>query len=183
MRILGFSKKWDKLRQPDFTTFRFPRRDKDWEVGEQVRVVYKPRTKEREVLGIAKIIGKERCWVGWATTLIHWIHSQKDILPGRGGWGTVSHKEAVEDGFSGVLEMIQWMSKTHKDRNNQEIMNKLTLQWVEEIVRAADKAGIPVFLKNNLMPLILQHAKDKNAKWADRILDSGGRLRQGMPNP
>lgn len=27
------------------------------------------------------------------------------------------------------------------------------IEWVEEIVRAADKAGIPVFLKENLMPL------------------------------
>ncbi len=27
------------------------------------------------------------------------------------------------------------------------------LEWVSEIVEAADKAGIPVFLKNNLMPL------------------------------
>jgi len=30
MRILGFSKKWDKLKDPEFTTFRFERKDKDW---------------------------------------------------------------------------------------------------------------------------------------------------------
>jgi len=28
------------------------------------------------------------------------------------------------------------------------------LEWVEEIVKAADKAGIPVFLKNNLVPVL-----------------------------
>lgn len=28
------------------------------------------------------------------------------------------------------------------------------LEWVEEIVNAADKAGIPVFLKNNLIPIL-----------------------------
>jgi hypothetical protein len=27
------------------------------------------------------------------------------------------------------------------------------IEWVEEIIRAADKAGIPVFLKDNLLPL------------------------------
>jgi len=131
MRILGFSKKWDKLKQEGFTTFRFQRRDRDWRVGEVVQVVYKPRSRAREVLGVAKIVGKEPRWVGWATALIHWIHSQNDILPGCGGWGTVSHREAVEDGFDGVLSMIKWMAKTHKDRNNREMMNKLTLRWVE----------------------------------------------------
>lgn len=30
------------------------------------------------------------------------------------------------------------------------------IEWVQEIVQAADKAGIPVFLKNNLMPLVGQ---------------------------
>ena len=131
MRILGFSEKWDKLKQNTFTTFRFNRRDVDWQLGEAVQVVYKPRSKERKILGIAKITSKERRWVGWATTLVNWINSQRDILPGRGGWGTVSHKEAVEDGFEGVLDMINWMTKAHKDRNNQELMNKLTLRWVK----------------------------------------------------
>ena len=57
------------------------------------------------------------------------------------------------------------------------------IEWVEEIVKAADKAGVKVFLKENLKLLILQHAEDKNSQWADRILDSGGRLRQEVPNP
>ena len=63
MRILGFSKKYGKLSKPwyardihTFTTFRYPRRDRDWEVEEIVQVVYKPRSKEREPLGIARII-------------------------------------------------------------------------------------------------------------------------------
>jgi len=57
MRILGFSKKWAKLNNKLlFTTFRFPRKDKDWEIEEVVQIVYKPRSKEREPLGIARII-------------------------------------------------------------------------------------------------------------------------------
>ena len=31
MRIISFSVMWPKLQQPRFTTFRFPRKDKDWE--------------------------------------------------------------------------------------------------------------------------------------------------------
>lgn len=60
MRILGFSQKWHKLNNGIlFTTFRFPRKDKDWEIEEVVQIVYKPRSKQREPLGIARIIRKE----------------------------------------------------------------------------------------------------------------------------
>ncbi len=37
MRIISFSKRWDKLQQPEFTTFRFPRKDRDWEEGEVIK--------------------------------------------------------------------------------------------------------------------------------------------------
>ncbi|MDD5338455.1 MAG: DUF5131 family protein [Dehalococcoidales bacterium] len=35
------------------------------------------------------------------------------------------------------------------------------IEWVKEIVDAADKTNIPVFLKNNLQPLIDEHFPDK----------------------
>ena len=61
MRIMGFQKQWvnqltgkPKLSEEEFTTFRWPRRDRDWEVGETVRVVMNPRTKERIPLGEAE---------------------------------------------------------------------------------------------------------------------------------
>lgn len=71
MRILGFSRKdwinylngnW-KREEEIFTTFRFTRRDRDWEVGELVQIVIKPRTKGREPLGIAKIVSKKVRWL------------------------------------------------------------------------------------------------------------------------
>ena len=40
------------------------------------------------------------------------------------------------------------------------------IEWVEEIVRACDKAGVPVFIKNNLKPVM------RNSAW---------RIRQEMP--
>lgn len=43
------------------------------------------------------------------------------------------------------------------------------IEWVEEIVRAADKAGVPVFLKDNLIPLLPKrepfYKRDKS--WID----------------
>ncbi len=51
------------------------------------------------------------------------------------------------------------------------------IEWVQEIVEACDKAGIPVFLKNNLKPLI--------DKVPDEIfplfVNDEGQLRQEMP--
>ena len=112
MRILGFSKEWDKLKQDEFTTFRFSRRDRDWEVGEVVQVVYKPRSKEREVLGVVEIVSKEaRCF---AVGTRH----------------CTTREEAIEDGFSGFQEMRKWLLQTHGKRVDEEWMNKLTLRWV-----------------------------------------------------
>ncbi|MBA7637626.1 hypothetical protein ES703_45272 [subsurface metagenome] len=50
------------------------------------------------------------------------------------------------------------------------------IEWVEEIVRAADKANIPVFLKNNLYPL-LGLANGKSICHNNEV----GTLRQEMP--
>lgn len=53
------------------------------------------------------------------------------------------------------------------------------ISWVEEIVRAADKAGIPVFLKNNLMPLV--EAAFGRENYLSPILTPDGDLRQEIP--
>jgi len=95
VRILGFSKKWDKLLMPEFTTFRFPRKDKDWQVGEQVQVVYKPRSKVREVLGVAEIINKEARCMSW--------QGSKLTVP------KVTNEEVMTDGFqNGQTKYLQY---------------------------------------------------------------------------
>ena len=108
MRIIGFSQKWDKLSRNTFTTFRFPRKDKDWVEGERVKVVLKPRSKHRETLGEALIIAK-------IPTLIPHI----------------SHDEAQADGFQDASLMTAWLIKTygHDKITATTIMNKLTLKW------------------------------------------------------
>jgi len=110
LRILGFSKKWGKLNDIEFTTFRFPRKDRDWQVGEVVQIVYKPRSKEREVLGIAEIIAKEN------ELLEH-----------------VTQREAIADGFMGWIDMLNWLLKSYPLAKLQEYpMNKLTLRWLND---------------------------------------------------
>jgi len=127
MRILGFTKKWDKLKQAEFTTFRFPRKDKDWEVGEQVQIVYKPRSKEREMLGIAKIINKEARCMAW--------DGSKLTEP------KITNEEAIADGFAdgetkyiksqlGYFFMWEFLWDYYSGvRLLNEPMNKLTLKW------------------------------------------------------
>ena len=50
------------------------------------------------------------------------------------------------------------------------------IEWVEEIVKAADKAGIPVFLKDNLLELV--NYADKKTEFA---FNKDGYYRQEMP--
>lgn len=112
MRELSFSKKWDKLSQGfTFTTFRFPRKDKDWHTGETVRIVYKARTKQREILGTAVILTSKQKYIS-----------------------QITHEEAAADGFpGGWLEMWLWFkSNNHKRRDLlfYNPINKLTLVWL-----------------------------------------------------
>lgn len=119
MRILGFSKKWDKLKQDTFTTFRFTRRDRDWEVGEVVQVVYKTRAKEREVLGVAKIISKE------ARSM--WREYPLENVT------VVSDSEILADGFNSYNEIWKFLLSKYGYRDDIRVvnqpMNKLTLRW------------------------------------------------------
>ncbi len=117
MRILGFARKdWPnyvtgkpKLEEALFTTFRFTRRDRDWEVNELVQIVIKPRTKGREPLGIARIIQKGSFWLN-----------------------EVDEEDALRDGFSSFEEMWDTFTRMHGRRVVEEPVNRLTLEWVQE---------------------------------------------------
>ena len=135
MRIIGFSVMWDKLNKPDykrdvhpFTTFRYPRRDRDWEVEEVVQVVYKPRSKDRKPLGIARIIRKEE-----KNIKKEWSYYPLPNFPNTPDMITPS--EAEEDGFDGqhgggdVRAMISFI----RDYSRGDVLSKLTLYWIERI--------------------------------------------------
>lgn len=51
------------------------------------------------------------------------------------------------------------------------------IEWVREIVEACDKAGIPVFLKNNLKPLFQSLMRVPNMSWWGNVFG----LRQELP--
>lgn len=112
MRELGMSEMWPKLDHDEFTTFRFPRRDRDWEAGENVKVVFKPRSRERKVLGIAWIRSIEpRKLIG----------SSETTPPG------ITQDEAIADGFKSHSAMLGWLA-AHNGLPESDI-NKLTLRW------------------------------------------------------
>ena len=112
MRILGFSKKWDKLNQKEFTTFRVPRKDtdkgRDWHNNEILKIVFQPRH-QNEYLGIAQIICKKERWIS-----------------------DIRNDEAIADGFPGGKdEMWGWLLSAHKGIEARTPINKLTLRWLK----------------------------------------------------
>jgi hypothetical protein len=113
MRILGFQKKWDKLSKPEFTTFRYPRADKDWQVRETVQVVIKPRSKSPKLIGFAEIIRLES-------------HRMEDI----------TESMAIQDGFESLNAMLAWLGKTYGNDYRwlwQKPMNRIILRQIERV--------------------------------------------------
>ena len=115
MRVLGFSQRWPKLQQDVFTTFRYPRLDRDWYIGEHVQLVYKPRSKDREVLGEAVIWKKE------VRELDRKYHAMRPDV------SLLTDEEAQADGFESLDDMFHWMEKTYGRLDFMPRMNKLTL--------------------------------------------------------
>jgi protein gp37 len=101
----------------------------------------------------------ENCWVGVSATndamMVNAVKSLKRIK------ATVKFIS-----FEPLLERIEaaWMSTFMADASvSWIILGQQTppspktsprIEWIQEIVQAADKAGIPVFLKDNLKPIM-----------------------------
>ena len=119
----------------------------------------------------------ENCWVGVTATdtSMAWIASKH-----------LSQIEAKAK-FLSIEPLLSWKTSTPYTTENivaglngnldWVIIGAQTkptvypkIEWVEEIVRACDKAGIPVFLKDNLAPLISQHTilTTRLDDWANR---------------
>jgi len=114
MRIISFTEKWDKLNQDIFTTFRYPRKDKDWFLGEIVQVYYKNRSPKRELIGKAEIIDKQRRTMNWTDNPAF-----------------ITNREAKEDGFMDRNDMEKFIISQY-GLNYPSWFNKLTLKWVEQ---------------------------------------------------
>ena len=77
---------------------------------------------------------------------------------------------------SGLERILNWLIIGQQTPIHPETTPKL--EWIKEIVEAAEKAGVKVFLKNNLRPLLEPSwLGNRDNSWAFRH----GELRQGMP--
>ena len=122
MRILSFQRiNWpnhitgvsSKLQADEFTTWRWPRKDKDWHIGEEVTIVIRSRQKDRVVLGTAVIVNVE---------MRHCID--------------ITDKEARADGFKEAFELVKHLipdtNKYIDFKLGKDIVNKITLRWFGE---------------------------------------------------
>jgi len=116
---MGFQKQWinqatgkPKLSEETFTTFRFPRKDRDWEVGETVQVVMNPRTKGRQPLGEAMIVTKE-----------------VKRLIGAGWPNSITNDEARMDGFRLAAYLVDFLMEGKALSYWGLHPNRLTLRW------------------------------------------------------
>jgi|GEM_PF-699717 len=88
---------------------------------------------------------------------------------------------------TGSASSIGKVQRRYPDLVHKPIGNKWTAQppieWLREIVGAADKAGVKVFLKDNLRPLLHDHSEffDDVPQGAHPNYESIAMLRQEMP--
>jgi hypothetical protein len=133
---------WTKLAKPEFTTFRFRRRDLDYQVGERLSIYYRPRRKGGGVeLGDAEVKKIEPRWVIdplEESILVDMVRdTEYDETP------IVSDNEARLDGFSDRSDMIRFMRRSYPgSRRFVEPMNRLTLSWGSKILYASGDAVI-----------------------------------------
>jgi hypothetical protein len=120
---MSFSKKWDKLQQSEFTTFRYPRADTDWFVGEIVQIFFKNRSPSREKLGIARIVNKEKRELDTFST--------DGTIVKPIGVPLTTEKEAQEDGFKSREDMVKYMEKQY-GLDYISLFDKLTLRWLSK---------------------------------------------------
>jgi hypothetical protein len=117
MRIISFTKHWDKLKTPTFSTFRYPY----WQEGWYVQVFYKNRNPvERQKLGEAKIIKVETVELDPTYVFSSFEKALRYI----------TEQEAIEDGFTGIQDMLKWMRKIYGSGFISR-MDKITLQWTK----------------------------------------------------
>ena len=98
---------------------------------EVVKIVYKPRSKEREVLGVARIIRKE------TKDLNKQFHYYVGGYSTPNTPDTITPDEAEDDGFTGMHgggdteKMRKFFIDTYGYSRCKEPINKLTLYWIK----------------------------------------------------
>jgi len=132
MREMWVKEKWRRADDEVlFSNYQFPRKDRDWNLEEVVRIVYNPITKDRTVMGIARIIriqpkDLKRTWQFYPYP--NYPNTPDMITP----------TDAEEDGFTGMhgggdtKKMESYYRKKYGwSRCEREPINKITLYWID----------------------------------------------------
>lgn len=102
----------------------------------------------------------ENCWVGVSAT--NWIQFSEGLghlMTTKASLKFLSFEPLLERVEMDMLQkmlfpkVVNWVIIGQQTPVKKTTMPKIS--WVKEIVEAADKASIPVFLKDNLKPLLL----------------------------
>jgi len=129
----------------------------------------------------------ENCWVGVTATTARGFGNALQYMPDvKSEVKFVSFEPLLERiRVTERLDDFQWLIIGQQTPVSKKTEPKI--EWVREIVEAADKAGVKVFLKNNLKPLLTSQGSQDNRFWRD-MTDSRGfeplhtELRQEMPD-
>jgi protein gp37 len=132
----------------------------------------------------------DNCWVGASAT--NWDMAFNAL------WNFQDVNASVK--FISFEPLLDW--KSHRELEGwfrksgiswvilgQQTPTKMSTQpmieWIREIMEAADTAGVPIFLKNNLKPLLSKYAYNIGAFWSERAIDhpyfASDKLRQEFP--
>ena len=124
----------------------------------------------------------DNCWVGVSATnefdFMRHFNALESVKAKVKFWSfePLLNWNGSPQGFSELLKQsCQWVIIGQQTPQNKKTMPKL--EWVEEIAGAADKAKIPVFLKDNLIPMIDELPDNCFTK----TLSGDMNLRQEMP--
>ncbi len=129
----------------------------------------------------------DNCWIGASVTNQEMFSDALSNLDGiKAPVRFISFEPLLEEvindnrdgGFCNLLSFyfINWLIIGQQTPVSIKTMPKIG--WVKEIIQAADKAGVPVFLKNNLLPIFKE---DIEADGYNQLFFSGTNLRQEFP--
>jgi len=130
----------------------------------------------------------ENCWVGMTLTDRHFANNARQFLLGVAAKVKFLSLEPLlghMDGWAlaNAIHLADWLIIGQQTPVSAKTQPKI--EWIREIVEAADKAGIPVFLKDNLMPIFQRGDIWAIPEWASfndwTKQDIGTTLRQEMP--
>ena len=122
------------------------------------------------------------CYVGVTATNTAMLWEARKVLPViKARIKFISFEPLLEEIESPVLRYLSVIANWVILGAQTKPYKPPKIEWVQEIARAAEKAKVPVFLKDNLMPIMGGYPIPKDNMWAYRFEQGAFNLRQEMP--